>query len=82
MQDLHCKKYINSGLQSRSPTPLSDAQSQADSFGIGGLCDDDLEESYPIVVENEGPQKRISHGNDVCIVSCLLEMLTSIPTSL
>jgi hypothetical protein len=82
VQDLRCKKYTNSGLRSRSPTPLSVVRSQVDSFELGGLCDDDLEESYPAIVETKGPQKHTSHGNEVRLVHNLLRMLTSIPTSL
>ncbi|KAN0132292.1 hypothetical protein V8E53_009892, partial [Lactarius tabidus] len=65
VQDLRCKKYTNSGLRSRSPTPLSVVRSQVDSFELGGLCDDDLEESYPAIVETKGPQKHTSHGNEL-----------------
>ena len=74
------KKHINSGLQSQSPTPSSAAQSGVDLFELGGLCDEDLEESYPIIKEIEGPQKT-AQGNEVCLTHCLVEMLTSIPTS-
>ena len=76
-QDLRCKKYTNSGLRRRSPSPLKAAQSQFDSFELGGLNDDDLEESYPAIVETKGPQKHTSHGSEVCLAHCLLGMLSS-----
>lgn len=55
MQDLVCKKYANSGVRSRPPTKLNAAHAQqaevADPFEFGGLCDDDLEETRPTIVE-------------------------------
>ena len=56
-------------------------QSGVDLFELGGLRDEDLEESYPVIKEIEGLQKT-AWGNGVCLMHCLVEMLTSIPTSL
>ncbi|KAH9013111.1 hypothetical protein EDB85DRAFT_2098465 [Lactarius pseudohatsudake] len=68
-QDLHCKKYANSGLRLGSLTPANAAQLQqpevADPFELGGLCDDDLEETCPVVAEVKGLQYNLSRGNEV-----------------
>jgi hypothetical protein len=46
-------------------------QPQDNSFELGGLNDDDLEESYPL--ETEGAQKHVSCGSEVCDhMSCAL----------
>ena len=54
MQDFGCK-YANSGLRPRPPTPPNAAHDQqeeiADLFEFGGLCDDDIEEMRPTIVE-------------------------------
>ena len=81
VQGLPPKKHINSGLRSRSPTPSSAAQSGVDLFELGGLRDEDLEESYPVIKEIEGLRKT-ARGNEACLAHCLVETLTSIPTSL
>ncbi|KAH8990664.1 hypothetical protein EDB86DRAFT_3080297 [Lactarius hatsudake] len=70
-QDLHCKKYANSGLRLRSLTPANTAQLQQpevadlDPFELGSLCDDDLEETCPVVAEVKGLQYNLSCGNEL-----------------
>ena len=75
------KRHTNCDRQSRSPTPPSAVQSGVDLFELGGLRDEDLEESYPAIEEVEGLRKT-RRGNEVCLVHCLFETLTPIPTSL
>ncbi|KAH9066932.1 hypothetical protein EDB83DRAFT_2519235 [Lactarius deliciosus] len=76
-QDLHCKKYANSGLRLRSLTPANAAQLQqpevADPFELGGLCDDDLEETCPVVAEVKGLQYNLSCGNELVRVGTKTE---------
>jgi hypothetical protein len=79
-EDFHCKKYAKSGLRARSPsntTELSQSE-DADPFEHGGLCDDDLEDVQPAVVE--GPSY-LSCGNEVSVVCHLSgsSTLTPIP---
>ncbi|KAH9027183.1 hypothetical protein EDB85DRAFT_1893108 [Lactarius pseudohatsudake] len=68
-QDLHCKKYANSGLRLGSFTPANAAQLQqpevADPFELGGLCDDNLEETCLVVAEVKGLQYNLSCGNEL-----------------
>ncbi|KAH9025701.1 hypothetical protein EDB83DRAFT_2656378 [Lactarius deliciosus] len=76
-QDLHCKKYANSGLRLRSLTPANAAQLQqpevADPFELGGLCDDDLKETCPVVAEVKGLQYNPSCGNELVRVGTKTE---------
>lgn len=79
-QDLRCKKYTNSGFRSRPLTTPSAAELQqpevADPFELGGLRDDDLEESQPPIAEVKGPQA--SRKNEVFLASHLIGSLISI----
>ena len=64
MQDLRCKNYANSGLRAQSLTPpnateLRQPEEVADPFKSGGLCDDDLEDVRPVIVESKGPQYQL-----------------------
>jgi hypothetical protein len=71
VQDLRCKKYANAGLRVQTLTPpnateLRQSEEVADPFEGGGLCDDDLEDVRPTIVEHEGLQYP-SCGNEVCL---------------
>jgi hypothetical protein len=81
VRDLDCKKYADSGLRPRPLTLHHAAQLQqvevADPFELGGLCDDDLEETHPAIVEVEGLQHN-PRGNEVFLVHYLIRSLTSI----
>ena len=86
-QDLHCKKYANSGLRARPLVPPNAAEPQwpevADPFELGGLCDDNLEETQPAITEVE--ELQVLCGNKVilsCIVSHRGPVIYPFPTSL
>ncbi|KAN0134486.1 hypothetical protein V8E53_007632 [Lactarius tabidus] len=57
-QEFMCKKYANAGLRPWPPTPHNAAHNQqgdtADPFEFGGLCDDDIEDMHPAIVD--GPR--------------------------
>jgi hypothetical protein len=78
-----CKKYANAGLCPRPPTPHNTAHNQqgdtADPFEFGGLCDNDIEDTRPAIVD--GPRTVVpvdqsdltkpSHSNEVLLFTLL-----------
>ena len=64
-QVLHSKNYASSCLRQQSLTPPDIALSQiTDQFVLGGLCDDDLEDTCPAMVE-QSQQDITSCRNEV-----------------
>ncbi|KAH9083726.1 hypothetical protein EDB83DRAFT_2309653 [Lactarius deliciosus] len=63
VQDLHCKKYTNTGLR---PQPLAPPnvdqfqQPEANPFELGGICDSDLKDTHLAIAEVRGPQALVT----------------------
>ncbi|KAF8259013.1 hypothetical protein EI94DRAFT_1790722 [Lactarius quietus] len=67
-QDLHCKNYASSGLREQSLTPPDVSLSQiTDQFVLGGLCNDDLEDARPAMVE-QSPRDITSRRNEMVTI--------------
>ncbi|KAI9452657.1 hypothetical protein BJY52DRAFT_1190152 [Lactarius psammicola] len=70
VQDLHCKKYANSGLRSQPLAPPNAVQLRQldvdDLFELGGICESDLEETRPVIAEVEGPQVLVTDSLKPC----------------
>ena len=87
-QDFACTKYPHAGLRPQPRTPANADRHDLDLFDFGGLCNEDIEETRPAIIEgpctglpvnrHDPNLKNVSCKNEVLLCDHLIQRLTSV----